>query len=171
MRPSLHDQNEHRLVISYLCFTEVDISIFFFFNDTATTEIYTLSLHDALPIADAELWVAGTGSEDARLRRLAEELAPGSVRFVGRVEPGGMPALYDACDVFVNASVIDNQPLSVLEAFAAGLPVVSTPTGDIASMVKNGETGLLVGPEDPAALADAVESLLGDHTRARALAR
>jgi glycosyltransferase involved in cell wall biosynthesis len=65
---------------------------------------------------DAQLALAGVGSESERLRRLAAALAPGSVRFLGRVEPADMPALYDACDVFVNASVIDNQPLSVLEA-------------------------------------------------------
>ena len=55
----------------------------------------------------------------------------GAVRFVGRVEPAAMPALYDEADIFVNASLVDNQPISVLEAFAAGLPVVSTPTGGI----------------------------------------
>jgi L-malate glycosyltransferase len=119
----------------------------------------------------AVLAVAGTGSEAARLRRLAGAVAPGSVQFLGRVEPDHMPALYDASDIFVNASVIDNQPLSVLEAFAAGVPVVTTPTGDLANMVHDGETGLLVAPRDPAALAGAVESLLHDPARARAMAR
>jgi len=59
----------------------------------------------------------------------------------------------------------------VLEAFAAGLPVVSTDTGGIAAMVRDGETGLLVPPGDPAALAKAVTGLLDDPDRARLLAR
>ena len=93
---------------------------------------------------DARLVVAGSGSQEQTLARLATRVADGTVRFLGRVEPGRMPLLYDSCDVFVNASVVDNQPLSVLEAFASGLPVVTTPTGDLAAMVRPGETGLVV---------------------------
>jgi glycosyltransferase involved in cell wall biosynthesis len=119
---------------------------------------------------DAQLTLAGTGSERERLRRLAAARAPGSVRFVGRVEPAAMPALYDANDLFLNASVVDNQPLSVLEAFAAGLPVVTTPTGDLATMAQGGRTALLVGERDPLALADAVLALLADPARAAAQA-
>jgi glycosyltransferase involved in cell wall biosynthesis len=120
---------------------------------------------------DARLVVAGTGSQEEGLARLAARLADGTVRFLGRVEPGRMPLLYDSCDVFVNASVVDNQPLSVLEAHASGLPVVTTPTGDLAAMVRPGETGVVVPPRDPQALADAVESLIGDPEVARAMAR
>ncbi len=120
---------------------------------------------------EARLVVAGTGGEARRLRALADELAPGSVRFVGRVEPSDMPALYDACDVELNASVVDNQPLSILEAFAAGVPVVSTPTGDLASLVRTGETGVSVPPRDPPAMAAGVEWLLAHADAARELAR
>jgi glycosyltransferase involved in cell wall biosynthesis len=109
---------------------------------------------------DAEMTVAGDGGEAKRLRRLAETLCVEGVRFAGRVAPDLMPNLFDGADVFVNSSVIDNQPLSVLEAFAAGLPVVSTATGGIGALVRDGETGLLVAANDPAAMADAVESLL-----------
>lgn len=120
---------------------------------------------------EATLTVAGVGSEEGKLRRLAAELAPGAIHFTGRVEPSQMPALLDAADLFVNASVVDNQPLSILEAFAAGLPVVSTATGDIAAMVRDGETGLSVPRDDPGAMADAVCALLADPERALRLAR
>ncbi|MBI4951905.1 MAG: glycosyltransferase family 4 protein [Myxococcales bacterium] len=120
---------------------------------------------------DAELVIAGTGSERERLASLASTLPPGAARFVGRVEPERMPALYDSCDVFVNASVVDNQPLSILESFAAGLPVVTTATGDIEAMVRHGDTGLLVPPRQPGALAGAVESLLAAPVRARDMTR
>jgi len=119
----------------------------------------------------ATLTVAGYGSEEGRLRALARALCDGGVRFLGRVEPSGIPRLYESCDIYVNASVVDNQPLSLLEAFAAGLPVVSTPTGDIAAMVRGGEMGLLVPAKDPAAIASAVESLLDHPDRALLMAR
>jgi glycosyltransferase involved in cell wall biosynthesis len=119
---------------------------------------------------DARLVVAGTGSTEHAVRKLAAPAAD-SVRFLGRIAPDDMPRLYAENDIFVNASIIDNQPLSVLEAFAAGVPVVSTPTGDLEHLVRDGETGLVVPPRDPDALAAAVESLLADPGRARQMAR
>jgi glycosyltransferase involved in cell wall biosynthesis len=119
----------------------------------------------------ATLTVAGYGSEEPRLRRLAGALDGDAVRFVGQISPADMPALYAEADVFVNASVIDNQPVSIIEALSAGLPVISTPTGDIQFMLRDGETGVLVPPDDPTALADALEALWRDPDRARRLAR
>ena len=119
----------------------------------------------------ATLSVAGYGSEEPELRRLAASLGLTGIRFLGRVEPHDLPVVLDEADVFVNSSVVDNQPVSVLEAFAAGLPTVSTPTGDIANMVRDGETGLLVPAGDPAAMAKAVISLLEDPDRAATIAR
>ena len=119
----------------------------------------------------AILSVAGYGREETRLRELAASLKLSRVRFLGRVAPAELPALLDQADVFVNSSIVDNQPVSVLEAFAAGLPVVSTPTGDIANMIRDGETGLMVPAGDPAAMAKAVISLLENPNRAGELAR
>jgi L-malate glycosyltransferase len=120
---------------------------------------------------EATLTLAGFGREERRLRRLAASLGSDGIRFVGRVEPSAMPGLLDGADIFVNSSVVDNQPVSILEAFASGLPVVSTGTGDIASLVRDGETGLLVPPDDPAALAKAVTMLLEQPERAAGMAR
>ena len=119
----------------------------------------------------ATLTIAGYGSEESRLAHRARSLGVDGIRFVGRVEPAHMPALYAGADIFVNASVVDNQPLSVLEAFASGLPVVSTATGDIETMVKDGETGRVIPPDDPAAMAKAVTALLDDPEQARDMAR
>jgi glycosyltransferase involved in cell wall biosynthesis len=118
----------------------------------------------------ATLSVAGYGSEEPQLRRLAASLGHTGIHFLGRVEPNDLPAVLDGADMFVNSSTVDNQPVSILEAFAAGLPVVSTSTGDIANMVRDGETGLLVPAGDPAAMAKAVISLLEDPDRAAAMA-
>jgi L-malate glycosyltransferase len=119
---------------------------------------------------DATLTLAGYGSEEQRLRRMAGPLGE-NVRFLGRVEPLAMHAVYDDADIFVNSSVVDNQPLSVLESFAAGLPVISTATGEIAKMVRHGETGLIVPPENPEAMADALTQLLNDPEHALTMAQ
>ena len=120
---------------------------------------------------DAILTIAGSGSQEEELRRLVSLLGLEGVRFVGAVNPSLLPALYDAADIFVNSSIVDNQPVSVLEALASGLLVVTTGPGDIAAMVRDGDTGLLVPPGDPAAMARAVTSLLDDPDRARQMAR
>jgi len=82
-----------------------------------------------------------------------------------------MPRLLESADVFLNASVVDNQPVSILEAFAAGLPVVSTPTGDISALVRHGQTGLLVPENEPGALAAAVLTLFERPSDALEMAR
>jgi glycosyltransferase involved in cell wall biosynthesis len=120
---------------------------------------------------DATLTVAGSGSEEKRLRGLAKALGGGGVRFIGAVDQKQMPALYEAADILLNASVVDNQPVSVLEAFAAGLPVVSTATGDLANIIHHRTTGLLVPPADPEAMANAASYLLGNPNRAQLITR
>lgn len=122
-------------------------------------------------LSDAELTLAGTGREERRLRTLAAALGVSGVHFVGRVEPAAMPALLDESDIFVNSSVLDNQPVSLLEACAAGLPIVSTGTGDIAALLRDGDAGVLVPRHDPAAMAKAVIDLLEAPERAREFAR
>ena len=119
----------------------------------------------------ATLTIAGDGSERGRLVRRAAALGERGIRFVGRVNPAEMPRLYEGADVFVNSSIVDNQPLSVLEAFAAGLPVVSTATGDIAALVRDGETGLVVPSDDPSATAKALTVVLEYPVRALRMAR
>ena len=108
----------------------------------------------------ATLTIVGYGSEEPRLRRLVSSLELEGVNFLGRVEPHNMPAVLDDHDLFMNASVVDNQPVSILEAFAAGMPVISTPTGDIGALVRDHETGLQVPPFNPEEMAHAVEWML-----------
>jgi len=120
---------------------------------------------------EATLTIAGSGSRERALRALADELNVSGIRFLGSVDPAAMPQTYDDADIFVNSSVLDNQPVSLLEAFASGLPVVSTPTGDIASMLRGGEAGLLVDAGDPAAVASAVTRLLDEPELSIKIAR
>lgn len=109
---------------------------------------------------EAIVTIVGEGSESKKLRELVAELQLEGVTFTGRVEREQMPALYDQADIFLNSSVIDNMPVAIVEAFYAGLPVVTTNAGGIPFIVKNEENGLLVEMGDYRALATAVVRLL-----------
>ena len=120
-------------------------------------------------LPDARLVVAGQGRELEALRTLARELGVRHVEFRGRVAPEEMPALYAAADVFLNASLIDNMPLSLLEAAAARVPIVSSDAGGIPYMVAHEETALLVPRGDASALALAALRVVGDRALAARL--
>jgi glycosyltransferase involved in cell wall biosynthesis len=111
----------------------------------------------------ARLTVAGTGPLADELRALAHELgvAP-AVTFAGRLDRDAMADLYRQADVCLNPSLADNMPNSVLEALASGVPVVSTRVGGVPFIVQDGVTALLVPPQDPAAMAQAVQRLLAE---------
>ena len=119
----------------------------------------------------ASLTIAGQGPQEPELKHLAQALGVRNVRFIGPVEPASMPDLYDSHSVFLNASFVDNQPLSVLEAMASGMPVVTTPIGDIPNMVQDGESGTLVPAGDPSAMAKAATLLLEQPERAVLMAK
>ena len=71
-----------------------------------------------------------------------------------------MPELYDSHSVFLNSSFVDNQPLSVLEAMASGMPVVSSRHCDIPEIVKDGVTGFLAPERDVDGLYDALRRVV-----------
>jgi glycosyltransferase involved in cell wall biosynthesis len=110
--------------------------------------------------ADARLTVAGDGSQRHSLEQLAIDLGLRNIDFVGRVSPERMSKLYDAADIYLNSSDIDNMPGSILESFASGLPVVTTGAGGIPYIVKHGETGLMVKCGDHEGLAAGAIRLL-----------
>jgi len=74
-----------------------------------------------------------------------------------------------ASDMFMLSSRWEGNPLSVMEAMAAGLPVVSTAVGGVPELVREGATGLLVPPEDAGALAQAMQALVDDPARRRVM--
>jgi L-malate glycosyltransferase len=119
----------------------------------------------------ATLTIAGYGSEERRLRRMAEAMGGEAIRFVGKVDPADMPRLLDDHDIFVNGSTLDNQPVSILEACAAGMPIVSSTAGDIPAMVRNGESAWLAPTGDAAALGDCLAAVWRNPDAARARAR
>ncbi|MBO0721030.1 MAG: glycosyltransferase family 4 protein, partial [Blastocatellia bacterium] len=80
-----------------------------------------------------------------------------------QVPPEKMPELYQCADIFINASDIDNMPVSHIEAFACGLPVVTTDAGGIPYIVTHNHNGLMVSRGDHKALAAGVLQLLRDE--------
>jgi len=118
----------------------------------------------------ARLTVAGTGPERAALQRLTAELGvAAAVRFAGRIDNADIAALYASADVLLNPSRADNMPISILEALASGVPVVSTCAGGIPDMVAHERTALLVPVGDADAMAASALRLLGDPALAQRL--
>lgn len=111
----------------------------------------------------AVLWIVGEGPEEPSLRRRAGE----GVVFLGYRR--AVRCLLRAADLFVLSSRWEGQPLSMLEAMAEGLPVVATSVGGIPEVIEHGVSGLIVPPDDAAALADAVVRCLRDPERMRSL--
>ncbi|HKB09016.1 MAG TPA: glycosyltransferase family 4 protein [Vicinamibacterales bacterium] len=126
-------------------------------------------IHAARP--DASLTVVGSGPEEEPLKRLARDLGLRNVQFTGRVEPQAMARLYGEHDIYVQTPDLDNMPLSLIEAFASGLPVVSTRAGGVPMILRNERDGLLVPVGDHHAVAAAALRLLTDPDRARRHAR
>ncbi len=116
----------------------------------------------------SRLVLVGYGDLEPELRRAAEALAPGgAVEFAGARESAeALPAF----DVYVQPSLYESQGLAILEAMAAGVPVVATDVGGVRDAVRDGETGLLVPPGDPEALAAAILRLAADPGLSAALA-
>jgi len=111
----------------------------------------------------ARLWIAGSGPLRDELEAQVRDLGlEGRVIFTGRLPPEEVAALYRRADVLVNPSRVDNAPNALLEAMAAGVPIVSTRAGGVPYLVEDGETALLVPVDDPTALAEAVARVLDD---------
>ncbi|HEU5105424.1 MAG TPA: glycosyltransferase [Solirubrobacterales bacterium] len=120
-------------------------------------------------VPDAMFVLAGEGPERAALEARAAELGVGErVSFLGRRED--IPQLLAACDVFALPSLYEGSSLAVLEAMAAGIPVVSSAIGGTEELIEDGRSGLLVPPGDPKALAEALRRVLGEAGLRRDLA-
>ena len=110
-----------------------------------------------------ELWLlGGTPDEGPAAEAEVRAALDDQVRLLGTRPPEAMPQEFAAADVFCLPSWWEAMPLSVLEAMAAGLPVVATDVGDVARAVADGVTGFVVPPQDPEKLADALQPLLTD---------
>jgi glycosyltransferase involved in cell wall biosynthesis len=121
-------------------------------------------------VPSAHLLIVGEGTQQRALEAQAAALGlESSVTFTGRRDD--VPAVTAALDVAVLPSYREAQGLSILEAMALSRPVVASAVGGIPEMIEDGQTGLLVPPREPRALAAAIVRLLTDHPFADTLAK
>ncbi|HID54377.1 MAG TPA: glycosyltransferase family 1 protein, partial [Anaerolineae bacterium] len=128
---------------------------------------------DAQAGRTAELVVLGGDGGSgalARLEQLAERLGvSGHCRFPGPVYGVEKRQVFADSDLFLLPSYAEGQPVTILEAMAAGLPIISTRVGAIPDVVQDGRNGLLVEPGDVAALTHAIDNLVEDAGQRRAM--
>jgi glycosyltransferase involved in cell wall biosynthesis/GNAT superfamily N-acetyltransferase len=118
---------------------------------------------------DGRIVAVGQGPLEAEMRALHERLGLGDrVLLLGH--RADAVRVLAACDLFTMASDNEGLPVALMEALALGLPVACTAVGGIPEAVTDGVEGLLVPPQDPAALADAIEAITGDDDRRAAMA-
>jgi len=117
---------------------------------------------------DARLVIVGDGPEREPLEAATASLGLGErVMFAGQVN--NVQVYCAAADVLVNSSHSEGSPYVLLEAMAAGLPIVATAVGGVPEMIENNETALLVPAGEPQAMADAIARVLNDEQLAQRL--
>lgn len=132
------------------------------YDNTTALKAFRI-VREAIPCA--RLTIAGSGPERMQLEVMAKELGVAdAVVFAGRVDNEHMPILYREADIALNPSLADNMPISILEALASGVPVVSTDVGGVPFLVEDGKTALLVPPRNPELMAEAMLRLLRDES-------
>ena len=119
---------------------------------------------------EAQLVLVGGGPLEASIRRQVADLNLMGVNFVGVASRQQIGKYYDQADIFINASWLDNMPVSVIEAFGAGTPLVTTAPESMRYLVEHERNGLLSKVGDSPALAANVIRLLRDPALAAKLA-
>jgi glycosyltransferase involved in cell wall biosynthesis len=114
-----------------------------------------------------ETTLVGDGELAGELKKTVRDLRLEGVRFYGRADAAELRQLYRDADLFVLPSDREGMPLALLEAMAAGLPVVGTDVPGIRDVVTQGESGILVPPRDHVALRAALVGIAGDPERYR----
>ena len=122
-------------------------------------------------LPDASLLLAGYGSDEPRILALIHELGLRNVEYLGKLPPTESRKLYDRADVYLCATAIDCFPNSLIEAFASGVPVVTTDAGGIPFLVAHEDTGLMVPVGDVNGLADQVLRLFNEPGLHASIAR
>ena len=120
----------------------------------------------------ARLLIVGNGPLERELKTLVKSLKlDGYIEFTGYISHSHIFAEWSRMDIAVVPSLHDARPIVTLEAMALGLPVVGTCVGGISEVVVHGETGILVPPKDPEALAEAILYLLANPKQAIEMGR
>jgi glycosyltransferase involved in cell wall biosynthesis len=117
-----------------------------------------------------QLLVIGDGPARAEIEAAFAPLGAGRAVFTGALPEAELPGCYAGCDLYVWPAVREAYGLAMLEAQAAGLPVVAGREGGVPEVVQHDVTGILTPPRDPGTFARAVEALLAEPDRRRKMA-
>ncbi len=117
-----------------------------------------------------QLVLVGDGPARGDVATAFSQFSPERIRFAGELSLEALPPIYAASDLLVWPAVREAYGMALLEAQASGLPVVAGASGAVSEIVRDGTTGVLALPEDPAAFTEALRGLLGDPTRRRHMA-
>lgn len=115
---------------------------------------------------DAQLCMVGPdkdGSLQRTIDKVKESGLEASVKFTGKLSKEEWLELSRDYDIFINTTNFDNHPVSVIEAMALGLPVISTNVGGIPYLINDNDNGLLADADDELQFVDKIESLMNDH--------
>ncbi len=113
----------------------------------------------------------GDGSLQATRQRARQLGVDGNLEILGGIDKKEVPHYLDQGDIFLNTTNADNTPVSVMEAMASGLPVITTDVGGLRFLLDHDADALLVPPQDPDAMAEAVALVLRKPDKAAALAQ
>lgn len=131
------------------------------YNPVLAVEVVRQLVND---YPDVELLMAGPDRQDWSAARTMEEARKRGVgqrvRILGPVAKADIPGVLEQGDIFLNTTNVDNTPVTVVEAMACGMCVVSTDVGGLPYLVEQGRDGILVPRDDPEAMAAAVRSLV-----------
>ena len=117
------------------------------------------------------LVIAGDGSEAARIQIYAKDKLGENVHFPGYVRGEQKSELFKEANAFVMPSYREGLPISVLEAMAFGLPIVTRPVGGLKELLVNGKHGFVTESKDPLVIADLIEKLIDQPQLAEGISR
>jgi len=124
---------------------------------------------------DVHLTMVGSDTGDGTFASTQDAIAESGlgkhIEVRGGVPKADVPSVLDTADIFLNTSTIDNTPVSVIEAMASGLCVVSTSVGGIPDLLQDTHDGLLVPSGDADAMANAIKRIVAEPDLSRALSR
>jgi len=116
-------------------------------------------------IPQLKLSIAGSGHQKEELEKLVSDLKlEGNVVFTGKLRPDEVADLYQAADIMLNPTTVDNMPNSVLEAMASGVAIITTNVGGIPYIVEDEKTALLIDVNNAKLMADKIILLLNDKS-------
>ena len=112
--------------------------------------------------SDAKLFIVGDGSLKKELEVYVNNLGIKGIHFLGRIENTKIGEMINKADIYLNPTTADNMPISLFEAFACGIPVISTNVGGIPNFISNNKSGLLINSNDVDALVEKIEFILNN---------